>query len=161
MPSFDVVSKVDLQELDNGVNQTRKEIENRYDFRGSQSEVLWDKKTVTIKAPDDYKMGAIKDILQSKLHRRGIDISALEFAKIEQIGGRMMKQEVKLKQGIDRETAKKINGAIRDSKLKVQPQINDDKVTITSKSIDQLQECISFLKSQQFGMPLQFENMRS
>jgi uncharacterized protein YajQ (UPF0234 family) len=161
MPSFDIVSKINLQEVENGVNQAKKEIESRFDFRGSQAEIHWDKKMISYKAPDDYKMGALKDILQSKLHRRGIDISSLDFSDIQHIGGMMMKQEVTLKQGIDRETAKKISAAIRDSKIKVQPQINDDKLTVSSKSIDALQECIAFIKSQQFGQPLQIENMRS
>lgn len=161
MASFDIVSKVNLQEVENGLNQSKKEIENRFDFRGSGSEIAWDKKAITFKAPDDYKMNAIKDIIQTKLHRRGVNISSLEFSEIEKIGGMMMKQTATLKQGIDRETAKKICTSIRDSKLKVQSQINDDKVTVTSKSIDTLQECIGFLRSQDFGLPLQFENMRS
>jgi uncharacterized protein YajQ (UPF0234 family) len=160
MPSFDIVSKLNLQEVENGVNQAKKEIENRYDFRGSQSEIVWDKKTIVFKAPDEYKMNAIKDVIQTKLHRRGVDIGSLEFSEIEQIGGMMMKQTATLKQGIDRETAKKITAAVKDSKLKVQPQINDDKVTVSSKSIDALQECIAFVKSQNFTLPLQFENMR-
>lgn len=161
MPSFDIVSKIDLQEIENGVNQSKKEIESRFDFRGSNAELTWDKKIIVYKAPDDYKMGAIKDILQSKLHRRGIDISSLKFSEIEHIGGMMMKQQVELKQGIDRETAKKMSSSIRDSKLKVQTQINDDKLTVSSKSIDTLQECIAFVKSQNFGQPLQIENLRS
>src|SRR5438105_15844464 len=127
MPSFDVVSKLDLQEVENAVNQAKKEIENRYDFRGSKSELEWDKKTITFKAPDEYKMGAIKDILQTKLIRRSIDITCLDFSEIEPIGGMMLKQVVTLKQGIDRETAKKINASIKETKIKVQPQINDDK----------------------------------
>ena len=105
-------------------------------------------------------MGAIKDILQTKLHRRGIDISSMTFSDVEKIGGMMMKQTVTLKQGIDRETAKKISNAIRDTKLKVQPQINDDKLSVSSKSIDALQECMAYVRSQSFGQPLQFENMR-
>lgn len=161
MPSFDIVSKVDLQEVENGVNQAKKEIENRYDFRGSNSEILWDKTQISFKAADDYKMGAIKDILQTKLHRRGIDISSLEFSDIEKIGGLMMKQTVKIKQGVDKELAKKINSYIRDTKLKVQSQINNDKITVSSKSIDTLQECIAAVRGQKFGIPLQFENMRS
>ncbi len=160
MPSFDIVSKIDMQEVENGLNQARKEIENRFDFRGSNSEIIWDKKAIVLKAPDDYKMNAIKDILQTKLHRRGVDISSLNFSEIEKIGGNMMKQNVELKQGIDKETAKKISGKIKDSKLKVQAAINDDKLTVTSKSIDILQDCISFVKSQDFKLPLQFENMR-
>jgi uncharacterized protein YajQ (UPF0234 family) len=161
MPSFDIVSKLNLQEVENGVNQAKKEIENRFDFRGSNSEITWDKKLIVFKAPDDYKMDTIKDIIQTKLHRRGVDIGSLDFSEIEKIGGMMMKQTATLKQGVDRETAKKITLAIRDSKLKVQAQINDDKVTVTSKSVDILQECIAFVKSQNFTLPLQFENMRS
>lgn len=161
MPSFDIVSKINLQEVENGLNQAKKEVDNRFDFRGSNSEILWDKKVIIIRGPDDYKMNAMKDIIQTKLHRRGVDIGSLNFSEIEKIGGGMMKQEVSLKQGIDKETAKKISAAIRDSKLKVQSQINDDKVTVSSKSIDTLQECIALVRSQNFGMPLQFENMRS
>lgn len=161
MPSFDIVSKIDLQEVENGVNQSKKEIDNRFDFRGSKTELTWDKKSISFRAPDDYKMGAVKDILQSKLHRRGIDISSLKFSDIEHIGGMMMKQEVTLKQGIDRETAKKITSYIASTKLKVQTQINDDKVTVNSKSIDTLQECMGLLRAQNFGQPIQFENMRS
>lgn len=161
MPSFDIVSKINLQELENGVNQAKKEIENRFDFRGSKAEIIWDKKSIVFKAPDDYKMQAIRDILQTKLHRRGVDISAVNFTEVEPIGGMMLKQEATLKQGIDRETAKKITSSIRDSKIKVQAQVNDDKVTVTSKSIDSLQECIAYVRNQDFGQPLQFENMRS
>jgi uncharacterized protein YajQ (UPF0234 family) len=159
--SFDVVSKINLQEVENGVNQAQMEINNRYDFKGSNTELIWDKKTIVYKSNDDYKMNTLKDILQTKLHRRGIDISSMKFSDIEKVGGMLMKQEVTLKQGIDRETAKKITSAIRDSKIKVQTQINDDKITVSSKSIDTLQECIAWLKKQNFGQPLQFENMRS
>lgn len=161
MASFDLVSKINLQEVENGVNQAKKEIETRFDFRGSNAEITWDKKIIVFKAPDDYKMNAIKDILQSKLHRRGIDIGSVDFSDIEKIGGMMMKQQATLKQGIDRETAKKVCAFIRDSKLKVQTQINDDKVTVSSKSIDTLQECIQMVRAQNFGLPLQVENMRS
>jgi uncharacterized protein YajQ (UPF0234 family) len=127
MPSFDIVSKVDLQEVENGVNQAKKEIENRYDFRGSRSELNWDKKEISFKAPDDYKMGAIKDIIQTKLHRRGVDISSLKFSDIEKIGGMMMKQVATIKQGLDKETAKKITKFIKEKNLKVQTQINETK----------------------------------
>jgi uncharacterized protein YajQ (UPF0234 family) len=161
MPSFDIVSKINLQELENGVNQAKKEIENRFDFRGSKAEIIWDKKSIVFKAPDDYKIQAIRDILQTKLHRRGVDIAAVHFSEVEPIGGMMLKQEATLKQGVDRETAKKITSAIRDSKIKVQAQVNDDKVTVSSKSIDSLQECMAFVRSQDFKLPLQFENMRS
>lgn len=161
MPSFDVVSEIDLQEVDNGINQARKEIEGRYDFKGSKAEVQWDKKEITLTAEDEYKITAMGGILQTRLHRRGIDIKAIKFEKIEEAGGRMLRQKVLLVQGIDKEKAKDIIKTIKDSKLKVQPQMDDDKVRVTSKSIDELQECISLLKRGQFDLPLQFNNMRS
>ena len=161
MPSFDIVSEIDIQEVDNAINQARKEIEARYDFKGSKAEVLWDKKEVTLTAEDDYKIGAMASILQTKLHRRGIDIKAIKFEKIEEVGGRMLRQKVTLVQGIDREVAKDIIKLIKDSKLKVQPQVADDKLKVTSKSIDELQECISLVRGGNFPVPLQFNNMRS
>jgi cyclic-di-GMP-binding protein len=161
MASFDIVSEVDIQEADNAVNQAIKEIEQRYDFRGSKSEIKWDKKEVTITGDDEYKMGAMKDVLQSKMHRRGIEINSLEFSKIEPAGGSLLRQKVKILQGIDKEVAKEIIKAVKDSKLKVQAQIMDDKVRVTSKSLDELQETIAFVKSKGFQVPLQFNNMRS
>lgn len=161
MPSFDIVSEIDLQEADNAINQARKEIEGRYDFKGSKSEVQWDKKEITLVGDDDYKMGAMKDILQTKLHRRGIDIKSLKFDKIEPAGGKMLRQKITLLQGIDREAAKDILKAVKDSKLKVQGSIVDDKVRITSKSIDELQATMQLLRGGSFSVPLQFNNMRS
>lgn len=161
MPSFDIVSEIDVQEVDNAVNQARKEIEARYDFKGSKAEVQWDKKEMVLMAEDDYKIGAMAGILQTKLHRRGIDIKAIKFEKIEEAGGRMLRQKVTLVQGIDREIAKDIIKLIKDSKLKVQPQVADDKLKVTSKSIDELQECISLVKGGNFPLPLQFNNMRA
>lgn len=161
MPSFDVVSQVDMQEVDNAVNQAVKEIEQRYDFRGSQSEIKWDKKEISINGDDEYKMGAMKDILQSKMHRRGIDIKSLDFGAVEPAGGKMFRQKVLIKQGLDKDTAKEITKQIKDSKLKVQAQIMDDKVRVTSKSIDELQATMTFLRGQSLSVPIQFENMRS
>jgi len=161
MPSFDVVSEIDIQEVDNAVNQARKEVEGRYDFKGSKAEIQWDKKEINLIAEDDYKISAITSILQSKLHRRGIDIKSLKFEKIEEIGRRMLKQKVGLVVGIEKEIAKDIVKFIKDSKLKVQPAIVDDKVRVTSKSIDELQDCISALRKGPFEIPLQFNNMRS
>jgi uncharacterized protein YajQ (UPF0234 family) len=161
MPSFDIVSQVDMQEVDNAVNQAIKEIEQRYDFRGSKSEIKWDKKEIIILGDDEYKMGAMKDILQTKMHRRSIDIKFLEFSKIDPAGGSLLRQTVKITQGINKEHAKEITTAIKDSKLKVQAQINDDKVRVTSKSIDELQATMTFVRSRSFSVPLQFENMRS
>lgn len=160
MASFDIVSELNLQEVDNAINQAKKEIEGRYDFRGSQCEIKWDKKEITILGDDDYKMGAMKDILQSKLHRRGIDIKSLKFDKVEPAGGKILRQKVTLVQGIDKDAAKEITKAIKDTKLKVQAQIVDDKVRVTAKSIDDLQETMTFLKKQTFPVPLQFNNYR-
>lgn len=161
MPSFDIVSELDLQEVDNAVNQARKEIESRYDFKGSQSEIEWDKKELTLIGDDDYKMQAMKDILQTKMHRRGIDIRSLNFAKAEPAGGKLFRQKVSLVQGIDKEKAKEIVKVIKDSKLKVQPQIADDKIKVSSKSIDELQETMTLLRASKFEIPLQFNNMRA
>ncbi len=161
MPSFDIVSEVNMQEVDNAVNQAMKEIEQRYDFRGSKSEIKWDKKEMTLIGDDEYKMGAMKDVLQSKMHRRGIDIKSLEFAEIEPAGGSLLRQKVKIVQGIEKEVAKEIVKAIKDSKLKVQAQIMEDQVRVTSKSIDDLQETIAFVKSKGFSVPLQYNNMRA
>ncbi|AFY00042.1 YajQ family cyclic di-GMP-binding protein [Bdellovibrio bacteriovorus] len=161
MPSFDIVSEIDVQEVDNAVNQARKEIEARYDFKGSKAELQWDKKEMVLMAEDEYKVGAMASILQTKLHRRGIDIKAIKFEKIEEAGGRMLRQKVTLVQGIDREIAKDIIKLIKDSKLKVQPQVADDKLKVTSKSIDELQECISLVRGGNFPLPLQFNNMRA
>ena len=160
MPSFDIVSKIDHQEMDNAINQAIKEIKGRYDFRGSKAEVLWDKEKLSLVGEDEYKMGAMKDILQSKLNKRGIDILAFTFNKIEQAGGSMLRQSVEISQGIEKEVSKKITKSIRDAKLKVQPQVQGEEIRVTSKSIDELQACISHCKSQNFGVPLQFENMR-
>lgn len=161
MPSFDIVSEINLQEADNAVNQARKEIEGRFDFRGTQSEIQWDKKEITLLGDDEGRMGAMKDILQSKLHRRGIDIKALKYGKVEPAGGRMLRQKISLVQGIEKEIAKDIVKSIKDSKLKVQPSIVDDKVRVTSKSIDELQETMAFLRRQDFPLPIQFNNQRS
>jgi cyclic-di-GMP-binding protein len=161
MPSFDIVSELNIQEVDNAVNQARKEITGRYDFRGSKSELLWDRKAITILADDEYKLGAMKDILLKKLHHRGIDIQALKFEKAEPAGGMMWRQPVNLIQGIEKEKAKEIVKLIKESNLKVQPAIQDDMVRVSSKSIDTLQEVMAMLRSSQVGIPVQFTNMRS
>lgn len=162
MPSFDIVSELDVQEVDNAVNQARKELENRYDFKGSKWEIQWDRKTITIMAEGEYKLNAVKDILQSKLHKRGIDIRALKFEKAEAATGMMWRQPVSMVQGIEKEAAKKLVKEIKDSGLKVQAAINDDLVRVSSKSIDTLQECMALMKkSTVAGIPLQFNNMRS
>lgn len=163
MPSFDIVSELDMQEVDNAINQARKEVEGRYDFKGSSAEIKWDKdkNEIIFQAEDEYKMGAISSIILNKAGKRGIDLKAFKLEQIEPAGGKTLRQKIKLQQGLEKEVAKDIVKYIKDSKLKVQPQIMDDKVRVTSKSIDELQETMASLRSQNFPVPLQYNNMRS
>ncbi len=162
MPSFDIVSEVDLQEVDNAVNQAKKEVENRYDLRGTGSGIEWDKKSaITLTSNDEKRVDIVRDILQSKLHKRGVEMSSVKWERAEPAGGLLWKQKGALKQGIDKEAAKAIVKSIKDSKLKVQPQIMDEQVRVTSKSIDDLQATMAHCRSGKFGLPLQFINMRS
>ena len=161
MPSFDIVSEVNLQEVDNAVNTARKEVQHRYDLKDGNCEIQWDKKLIVLKANDEMKINAVRDILQSKLHKRGVEISSLKFEKVEPIGGMMLKQSGSLIQGIEKEKAKEIVKSIKDSKLKVQAQIMDELVRVTSKSIDELQATMTHVRGQRFQVPLQFTNQRS
>lgn len=163
MPSFDIVSELDMQEVDNAINQARKEVDGRYDFKGSSAEIKWDKdkNEIVFQAEDEYKMGAISSIILNKAGKRGIDLKAFKLELIEPAGGKTLRQKIKLQQGLEKEVAKSIVKFIKDSKLKVQPQIIDDKVRVTSKSIDELQETMSILRGHNFPVPLQYNNMRS
>ena len=161
MPSFDIVSEVNLQEVDNAVNTARKVVQHRYDLKDGNCEIQWDKKLIVLKANDEMKINAVRDILQSKLHKRGVEISSLKFEKVEPIGGMMLKQSGSLIQGIEKEKAKEIVKSIKDSKLKVQAQIMDELVRVTSKSIDELQATMTHVRGQRFQVPLQFTNQRS
>ena len=161
MPSFDVVSELDMQEVDNAINQARKEVDGRYDFKGSNAEMDWDKKEIKLLAEDEYKIGTMIDILRTKAGKRGIDIRSMKLSKIEPAGGRLHRQIITFSQGIEMEKAKEVVKFIKDSRLKVQAQIMDDKVRITSKSIDELQEAMHILRNKNFEIPLQFNNMRS
>ncbi|MDO8447104.1 MAG: YajQ family cyclic di-GMP-binding protein [Deltaproteobacteria bacterium] len=164
MPSFDIVSEIDMQEVDNAVNQARKEIEQRYDFKGSKSEINLEKEKekegITVLADDDYKLKAIIDILQSKFIKRGISIKSLDYGKAEAASGSMVRQVIKLKNGIPTEKAKEIIKIIKETKLKVQSQIQEEQVRVTGKNIDDLQEIMALLKGKELDIPLQFENFR-
>jgi uncharacterized protein YajQ (UPF0234 family) len=162
MPSFDVVSRVDLQEMDNAINQVKKEVETRFDFKGSKTTIEFSRKDAVVRflTEDDMKLRALKDILIGKVVKRGIDVAALDFGKPEQAGGDTLRQEIKIAEGIDVETARKVVKAIKDKKLKVQAAIQGDEVRVTGKKRDDLQAVIAFLKEQDFGIPLQFVNMR-
>ena len=161
MPSFDIVSEVNIQEVDNAVNTAIKEVAHRYDLKDGKCEIIWDKKTIVLKANADIRINAVRDILQTKLHKRGIEISSVKFEKIEPIGGMMLKQSGTIVQGIEKEKAKEIVKSIKDSKLKVQASINDDLVRVTAKSLDELQSTIAHVRAGQFGIPVQFINMRA
>ncbi len=162
MPSFDIVSELNIQEVDNAINQARKEVDGRYDFKGSNAEIKWekDKNEILIQAEDEYKMGAIVSIIYNKFGKRGIDLKALKLEAIEPAGGKTLRQKLKLQQGLEKEVAKDIVKFIKDAKSKVQPQIMDDKVRVTSKSIDDLQDTMGLLRGHDFPVPLQFDNMR-
>jgi Uncharacterized protein conserved in bacteria len=160
MPSFDVVSEVNRQEIDNAVNQAKKEILQRYDFKGSKTELNLEKEFIKILSDDDYKMKTTQEILMSKSVKRGIDLKSLEFGKIEPAGGQMLRCEVKVIEGIETEKAKKIVAALKDSKLKVQAQIQDNQVRVTGKKKDDLQDAMALIKAGDFGLALQFKNFR-
>ena len=160
--SFDVVSQVDLQEVDNAVQQTAKEILQRYDLKDSGSTIAFDRSaaTVTLQAPSDFVLGQVKDIFEGKLVRRGIDLLAMDWGKIEAASGGSARRVGRVVNGIEAEIARRINKEIRDEKYKVKVQIEGDKVRVFSPSRDDLQAVIAFLKSRDYGIPLQFINYR-
>lgn len=160
MPSFDIVSQIDMQEVDNAVNQTVKEIIQRYDFKNSKSEVTLEKDSIRILADDDFRLKAIVDILQSKFIKRGVSIKALKYGTVESASGGLVRQIVTLQQGISKEKGKEIIAAIKETKLKVQGQIQEDQVRVTGKNIDDLQEIIKLLKGKDLGVEMQFINFR-
>ena len=160
--SFDVVSKVEMPEVVNAIQQAQKEIITRYDQKDSKSTIELNEKDMKIllASSDDFKVKAVIDILQSKLVKRGVPIKNLEFGKVEPASGQSVRQEVKLVQGIPMEKAKDVVRAIKDSKLKVQAAIMGDYVRVSSKDRDTLQEVLALLRGQDFGVELQFTNYR-
>ena len=158
--SFDVVSRVDRQELDNALNQTRKEIENRFDFKHTKTSIEFDGKKITLISDDELKMKNVVDVLQSKAVRRGIDIKAFEFGAVEPAAGGTVREVVTLRSGIPKEKSKPLLEKIKSLKLKVNAQYQDDQIRISGKSKDDLQKVIASLKSMEFELPLQFVNYR-
>jgi len=159
--SFDIVSKIDLQELDNAINMSMKEISQRFDFKGSVSDIKNEEnKKMIVVSDDEFKLKNVIDILQGKLVKRGISLKFLDYGKIESSLGGSVKQEITLKQGIPQEKAKQINALIRDKKLKVQPQIQGDQIRVSSKSKDELQVVIQTLRAANLDIELQFANYR-
>lgn len=162
MPSFDIVSKVEAQALDNAVNVTTKEITNRFDFKGSHIVIDLDRKTFVIKleTDDDMKMRQLVDVLISRAHKQGIAPEAFDASKEGMQSGKVWKKEIKVRNGLAQDDAKKLVKAIKDSGLKVQASINDDLVRVTGKKIDDLQAVIQLCRTGNFGIPLQYVNMR-
>ncbi|MBX9850238.1 MAG: YajQ family cyclic di-GMP-binding protein [Cytophagaceae bacterium] len=163
MPSFDIVNKVDPQTLDNALNVARKEIVNRYDFRDSKTSIDLDKKTneILIVTENSMKVNSIIDIIISRMSKQGLEAKCLDLSKEEYASGSMMKKEVKVRTGVDKEVARKIVKIIKDSKLKVTPTQMDDMVRVSGKKIDDLQSVIQLLRRESFEVPLQFVNMKS
>lgn len=163
MASFDIVSKVDLQTLDNAVNTAKREVDTRYDLRGSNSEIELDKKALSIRisTEDNMKLEAIEKILLERSSKQQIDVKSYDLSQEPKPSGKLIIKTIRVQQGIDREKAKRIVKAIKDSKLKVQPQIMDDMVRVNGKKIDDLQAVIALCKEQDFDVPLQYENMKS
>ena len=163
MPSFDIVSKVDMQSLDNALNVTKKEITNRFDFKDSPVSIDLNKKDsrIDVEASDDMKMRQLTDVLLSKAMKQGIDPAAFDLSKEPYQSGKVVKKEVPVRNGLKQEDAKKLIKLIKDSGLKVQAQIMEDSVRVTAKKIDDLQSVIQLCKNANLELPLQYENMRS
>lgn len=158
--SFDIVSKPNLQEIDNAVNMAMKEILNRYDFKGSQSKITNDKDKIVIIADDDYKLRSVIEILHTKLAKRGVSLKFLEYGKVEEALGGTIRQEAKIKSGISQDQAKEINKKIKALGLKVQSQIQGDQIRVSAKKIDDLQSVMPGLKAANLPIALQFINYR-
>jgi uncharacterized protein YajQ (UPF0234 family) len=159
MPSFDVVSEVDAHELTNAVDQANREIGNRFDFKGSDAKIERSERELTLVADAEFRIKQMQDILRGKLVKRGIDIACLEEKDIE-TSLNQARQTIVVRQGIDKELAKKIVKKVKDSKIKVQAAIQGEQVRITGKKRDDLQETIAMLKEADLGLPLQFTNFR-
>lgn len=163
MASFDIVSKVDLQEVDNAVNSVLRELQNRYDFKGAKFSVVLENKEnqILINAEDEYKLEQIQGSIKVFVTKRGIDVKSLDFQKAEAASGNSFRQIVKIKNGIEQEIAKKIVKDIKDSKIKVQASIRGDEVRVEGKKIDDLQQIIAIMKAASYEAALQFINFRS
>ena len=160
MPSFDIVSKLDLAEVDNALAGIAREISTRFDFKGSKSTVTMEKDVMTILADDEMKLRQVQELVKMHMTRRKIETGALDFKTPEKAAGQSMRQVVGLKQGLDQELAKKITRSIKDSKLKVQASIQGDELRISGKKRDDLQEAIAHVRGMKIEQPLQYVNFR-
>jgi cyclic-di-GMP-binding protein len=162
MPSFDIVSEVNQVEVHNAIDQTNKEITNRFDFKGSDARVELNEKekTLTVYADDDFKLGQVRDVLTGKLAKRGVDVRCLEAKDVEKVSGNKVKQTIAVRQGVEQELGKKIVKLVKDSKLKVQGSIQGDAVRVSGTKKDELQETIALVRKSISDFPLQFKNFR-
>ena len=159
MPSFDTVSEVDQHEVNNAVDQANREIGARFDFKGSDAKIEFVDGKLNLEAQSEFQIDQMRDILEKKLAKRGVDIAALKADKVEDSGSRA-KQKIEVRQGIDQDSARKIVKLIKESKMKVQASIQGDQVRVTGKKRDDLQEAIALLKKADIGLPLQYQNFR-
>ena len=159
--SFDVVCKIDMQEVTNALDQARREIENRYDLKGFRNELALEKTDIALTSADEMKLKAVTDILQSKLHKRGVPLKALTYGKVETGAGGVLRQKIGLQQGIPIDKAKEIVRLIKDTKIKVQASIQEDQVRVSGKSLDDLQRIMTLLRERDLGIALQFTNRRN
>ena len=159
--SFDLVCKVDMQEVANALDQARREVETRYDLKATKNEILLEKTDITVTTADDMKLKAIVDILQGRLHKRGVPLKALSYGNVEEAAGGRLRQKIGLQQGIPSEKAKEIVRLIKDSKVKVQASIQEDQVRVSGKNRDDLQKIIAMVKEKDLGIAVQFTNYRS
>jgi len=160
MPSFDIVSKTDLAEVDNAVNGVKREMETRFDFKGSKATIEHQKGEITLVAEDEVKLTQMQDMVKAYFVRRKLDPGALDWGKEAQAGGMTLRQVIKVKQGIDQELSKKIVKAIKDSKMKVTPSIQGDELRVQGKKLDDLQAVIALVKGLKIEQPLQYVNFR-
>jgi len=159
--SFDIACKLDMQEVSNAINQARREIETRYDLKGSKNDIAEEKMDIVVTCQDDMKLKAVVDILQSKLHRRGIDLKALTIKDPEPAAGGTLRQRITLQDGVPIEKAREIVRLIKDSKIRVQASIQEKQVRVAGKNRDDLQAVIALIKAKDLGIALQFTNYRS
>ena len=158
--SFDIVSKTDMQEVANAIQQAQKELAQRFDFKGSKSSIELTPEEIVLVSDDEGKLRSVKDIVEGKLIKRKVSLKALDYQKLEQALGATVRQRVKIQQGIESEKAKAIVKSIKDAKLKVQASIQSDQVRVTGRSKDDLQKAMALVREQDFGIPLQFTNYR-
>lgn len=158
--SFDVVSKTDMQEVSNAIQQAQKELAQRFDFKGSKSSIEMTGEELILISDDEGKLNSVKDILETRLVKRGVSLKALDYGKLEPAMSGTVRQRVKIVQGIESEKAKAIVKTIKDAKVKVQASIQSDQVRVTGRSKDDLQRAMSLVKEHDYGIPLQFTNYR-